>query len=505
MTKIETRTDKYHLSMAKGGVIIFIGTLVGGFMGFVLHIVLSRSLGAEKYGLYSLGLSIFIIAHTVLLLGLRNGILRFAAIHKGQNDIGRLRGVILFSLILVTILSIFVCGILYFSADFLANFLFGKPKLASVLRVFFATLPFYNIAMLCCYAIQAFQKMLPYIALRNIFQPAVNLIIVAALVLTGLQLTDALYAFLVTAVLLAVSGLYGLSRVFPKLISDVTPIIQVRQLLRYSIPVLFIGVCYILLSSIDKVMLGSLSTSSNVGIYSIAAKVAIQIKIVLSCVNAAFAPIIADLNNKGHFDQIESLFKTSTRWIFTLVLPLNVICTLFSKEIMAIFGSEFAGGWLVLVILATAYLVAAMTGSVGVMLNMSGKQDIELINTVSMVGLNIVLNIWLIKAYGIAGAAIATSISITLINIIKLVEVKIFLNIQPYDHKYLKPLCAGLVVLIIYVLILSRIVSPSKLWFLKPAIMIVIYFGGLVLFGFEKEDILIFESVKTRFQLAREK
>jgi len=53
-----------------------------------------------------------------------------------------------------------------------------------------------------------------------------------------------------------------------------------------------------------------------------------------------------------------------------------------------------------------------------------------------MAMINIILNAILIPEYGILGAAIATGISITIINIIKVFEVKHLLGIIPYNKEY---------------------------------------------------------------------
>jgi len=58
--------------------------------------------------------------------------------------------------------------------------------------------------------------------------------------------------------------------------------------------------------------------------------------------------------------------------------------------------------------------------------------------------LNIFLNYFLIPKYGIVGAAIATTTSISVVNLIRLGMVLLIMKIHPYKLSYLKPLFAGL-------------------------------------------------------------
>lgn len=497
--------EKGVKKIAKGGAIVFLGTVVGGFTGMLLHLLLSRTLGAKDYGLYMLGFSLFIVAHSVLSLGLHKGVLRFVAVYKGTNDVSRVKGTLLFVLTVAPGINILGGIIIYLFSNYIAIEIFAKPALGFVLKIFAIALPFYNIFVICYFSLQAFQKTLHYTALKNILQPSINIAIVSVLLLlVGMNLGWALCAYLATVVLVALAGLRFLWHIFPELVSRVRPMTEARVLLRYSTPLLFAGIAYIFLSYIDKIMIGYFRVSKDVGIYSIAAKLAIQIRLILVCVNVVFGPIIADLNNKGKLNEIELLFKTSTRWILTLIIPLVLIYILFSRDIMLLFGTEFGDGWLILVILACAYLAAAGTGSVGLILNMTGRQDIELVNTLCMVGLNIGLNIWLIQAYGMLGAAIATAVSIGLVNLAKLIEVKIFLGFQPYDKKYLKPLLVGGGIFLLYVLLLNNIDLSGFRWVPALLILAVGYFAILFLLGFEQDDKIVLRAVKDKIAVMRQ-
>jgi O-antigen/teichoic acid export membrane protein len=69
---------------------------------------------------------------------------------------------------------------------------------------------------------------------------------------------------------------------------------------------------------------------------------------------------------------------------------------------------------------------------------MTGKQKIELYNSIIMVTVSILLKIFLIPKFGVTGAAISTVIVIILMNLITLLEIYFFYKIHPYDTGYYK-------------------------------------------------------------------
>jgi O-antigen/teichoic acid export membrane protein len=84
-----------------------------------------------------------------------------------------------------------------------------------------------------------------------------------------------------------------------------------------------------------------------------------------------------------------------------------------------LFGENYLSGRSALFILCVGQLVNAATGSVGVLLNMTGHERAMVISVGMSAGLNICLNIFLIPRWGIDGAAVATIISLTFVNLVK--------------------------------------------------------------------------------------
>jgi len=167
----------------------------------------------------------------------------------------------------------------------------------------------------------------------------------------------------------------------------------------------------------DTIMIGIFKTEADVGVYNVALKLAMITGIVLGAVNSIVAPKLSETFNNNKMVEFRKLIKQSTRIIFFSTLPILIILLLFPEFLLSFFGTEFVIAKTTLLILLIGQIVNAMSGSVGFILQMTGKekayQNILLLALVC----NIVLNIVLIPIYGIEGAAIASAFSLLFWNL----------------------------------------------------------------------------------------
>jgi O-antigen/teichoic acid export membrane protein len=404
--------------------------------------------------------------------------------------------------LIATLSSMVAGGVLFLFARALSE-AFGMPQLADVLRVFAFSFPLYVITQMAGHAAAAFQAIKHQTAITNICRPLANVAIVSVVFLLGFRLLGAVYGFLLSSAISAFVGLYLLRRIFPDLVSGLESSYEVRKLLRFSVPVLFVGFSSVLLGQTDRIMLGYFKASEDLGLYTAAALISQQAGLLMYSFGYIFCPIISDLCNRKDFTNLDRLFKTVTRWIVSLNLVILLPLILFSRQIMGIFGPGFAAGWSVLAVLSTVHLVGYSVGGalVGYVLQMSGKQDVELINAVVMLTANVALNLWLIPPYGILGAAMATGVSFAAINVARILEVYRFLGMHPFDANYYKPFVAGLIVLLLSA-VLSGLHVLRPYWILSLAALCLVYFVVLFCLGLEHEDQMVWAAIESEIGAA---
>ncbi|MBN2312742.1 MAG: flippase [Sedimentisphaerales bacterium] len=491
-------SDQLIRTTAKGGGIALTGNLIDKGLRFPLEMLLARVLGAGDYGSYSLGYGLAVIAGELSMLGLSNGIVRFGALYKGVGDMKRAKG-ILRSALFISTLSGVAAGVLLFIFSPFVSEMFNMPKLANVLRLFACAFPFYILTLMSGHAAGALQAIKCKTAVINICRPFANVLMVSIIFLFGFKLLGAVWGFLVSSAISAFLGLYLLKRIFPDMSSALKPTYEVGKLLRFSLPVLFVGFSHVLLGYTDRLMLGYFKASQELGVYSAAAVISQQASLITFSFGYIFCPMISDLYHRNELKDLDRLYKTVTRWIVSINVVILLLLIVFSKQIMGLFGPEFTSGGLVLVILSSVHLIGYSTGGalVGYMLRMTGKQDIELINSIVMLITNITLNLWLIPKYGILGAAISTGVSFALINVARILEVFVLLRIHPYDTNYHKPFVAAFVVIILSVFI-SMLNNSRPFWMLSIVALSIVYFVVLYFLGLEYEDKMILQTVRRR-------
>ena len=103
-----------------------------------------------------------------------------------------------------------------------------------------------------------------------------------------------------------------------------------------------------------------------------------------------------------------------------------------AEFILNVFGSDFNGGFLVIAILLPGFAAEGALGAAKQTLTMSGHNKINVVNLSIVFSLNLLLGIFLIPRYGAAGAAASLSLTYLLLNIIRVVQVHMFLKVLPF-------------------------------------------------------------------------
>lgn len=483
----------------KGSAITFFGSLAGKGALYLLLIVLSRALGAEAVGLFVLGLALLNLASIVSMLGLHTGALRYASIYYGSNHRERLKGTVIQAVAYSFAVGIIFGVLVFLSAGFIAEKIFKSSEIEGVIRAFSIAIPFLSSLLVTANITRASKRMQYFIYIKEFFQPGLGIIFIILLSLIGLKLYSAAVAWDISIILGFLFALFLTARVFPEVIDrHIRPSFN-PDLVKFSLPLMGIGLLQFLILWTDTLMLGYFRPMGDVGIYRVAAQTALILILFLTSSNAIFGPILAELYSKRK-KEINNLFKITTKWTFYSSFIAFIIIIFSRKEIMQIFGPEFIAGTGVLLLLATAQLVNCGTGGVGYALIMSGRERLEFTNTALVALLNILLNILLIPVYGMLGAAMATGISIAAISVIRLVEGYRVLNLFPYHPRFFKGIGAGVFVIALLYLInpwlsgLYYILNLGVTVLLAPSLFTV----ALLVLKLDEEDTRLLAMLKSK-------
>ena len=176
---------------------------------------------------------------------------------------------------------------------------------------------------------------------------------------------------------------------------------------------------------------GIFSNSSNVAIFSVANRVAMLTSLILISINLIAAPRYSSYFHNNEISKMRSTFYLCSKIIITLAFPILVFIILFSDQIMSFFGDEYYQGAIILKILIVGQFITALCGSVEEILNMTGHEnDMRNIRIFSLL-IAFFFGSFLISLYGALGAAISTTLALSVQNLLAAYFVKIRLGWNP--------------------------------------------------------------------------
>ena len=464
------------------------GNFAGRFLNFLTYAVLARVLGPASLGLHAIGMALLQMFEGVARLGMSNGVIRLGTRYCRTAPIV-LKQVLTVALTLTGGCGLLVAGSLWALAPWIASVIFGNGSLALVIRWFAGAVPLVAMLRVVAAATRVTLRTQYSVWASEIAPGIANLLLLVVFWLAGEALLGAIAARVLSFGVALAIALFLLRRLFPASLS----VRQynrrtARQLLSFSVPTALASILSGLFLS-DRLLIGVFITPADVGVYQVAAQTSLVLASLLAAVNAIFVPMAADLHHRGEHQRLESLFRISTRWGLHAATPLFLVMITFSPEILdTLYGAEYRGAAVSLVILSCGQLVNIATGAADSVLTMSGHPKRWLTITASAVAANLGLNLILIPRTGIAGAAMATSLTSLLRFSAALWQVRKKVGIWPYDRRYCKGAAAAVVTAAVVGLVALSGWTGFALLAAASAVSCTAFAASLAAFGLDSEQ-----------------
>ena len=488
------------LETAKGGGFLALGTLFAFGSRFIIAFFLARILGVEQYGIYILAISAASLIASIATLGLDTTMVRYVAILRSKHDDLGVWGTVQIGVGFSFLASILMSVGLYFMAEPIAGELFDELQLVPFFQLFSFIIPFMTLSSVLVGVSRGFKRMDFSALAENGVLFITRMILVGILSLIRLDAITAVIAFGLSELAVSISLLYLLNKEFSLKLSLSEGRREYRKIFIFALPFWMSGILTKFRKNIQTILLGTLNTVSSVGIFSIASKINLISVIFYKSIIASVKPVLAELEGRKDWEQIGKLYQTTTRWTFMANLPIFIMMAIFSEQLLSIFGNSFSSGALALIILALGELVNAGTGICGSIIDMTGRTKLKLANTIFWVFLISVSNVILIPRWGLVGAAVASSLSVTTVNLLRVLEIWILYRLQPYNFSYLKPVAAGFAAVITTLLLKELLPTDGSILFtvINILILLTVYAGTLLILGILPEERIVLEKTYKR-------
>lgn len=235
-----------------------------------------------------------------------------------------------------------------------------------------------------------------------------------------------------------------------------------------------------LINRIDMIMIGALLSWGEVGIYSVFFFVSIVIAMPHDGMGRIVNPMIAEYWQEDEPEKIASLYRRMAlnNWVPAVLIFAGIVANL--ENAVLLLGEDYRPGTSVAIFLGVAQLGHVINGYNGMVLVHSKLYRYDLIFKLITALITVITNYLFIKWMGLAGAAVATALTILLRNVLVQLFVYRKLNMHPFSIPMLYVAAIGLLTLGIG-LGLPRMPGHFVWDILVRSGLMTITFGGLIL------------------------
>lgn len=397
--------------------VLLAATLLGQALTFAIHILVARKIGVDQYGLYSYLFTWVNLLSLMAIMGHDRLLIRFVGAYRAKGNEALLR-----ALVIWTALAVLATSILGASA-LLTAALLSPPRgvplhLGAALWAAFL-IPLIAAATLAESFLRSMEANLSASLLNRVLRPVLFGLAIAALALLPSVRLDAEVTLAANAVaMLATVGvaIACMWRVLPVRTPMAAPW-PVREWLGQSAAFSLNTLALYMNGQLDILILGMLLDSTAVGTYGAVSRLVVVMSFPTTVVVSIIQPMIVRAVSSARQGELQHLTTGAARLAFLATLGPAIVIWVFAEDLLHLFGPSFAEGATSLRILTLGYVLANLVSTSSALLNMCGRQNDA--TGIMLLGgmLTVILNLVLVPAFGITGAALATALSMVIWNL----------------------------------------------------------------------------------------
>ena len=431
LKKVKTKLDFHSQQVIEKSFLSLIVKFIGTISGLGLSVFLGRTIGSSGLGIINLSNRIVTVMLGLGLFGMNKLIIREVSIAHNNKNPEHIGDVMHTAYWFNGLISILLSFLLILLSPWLANSVFEEPRLTYPLVIFFVVITPQIFSRIFSSGLIGIGK----IWQSNLVDQALSILITSVIVFIAWLYVEELsvniiaICYAIGRLIVTISvGLFWIKNVNNKGPSKII----LEDLLKKAKPLFIISIAGLVINSSDIVILGLFSDAKSIGLYVVAARIALLTSVLLQITNSAVSPKIAALYEEGSIKSLEVMIRKVSKGLFFIGSFVFLLFLFMGKWLLSFWGEEFVEAYIILVILGIGQLVNLSTGPVGMILIMTGQEKIQRNISLSFMAIFLVLSLILSQFYGTIGASIASAITVIGINICKVVYVKKYTKIKVY-------------------------------------------------------------------------
>jgi O-antigen/teichoic acid export membrane protein len=446
--------------------------------------ILTKGLGANLYGIWSLiNVTVSLIVPFAM-LGFSVSIIRFLAAEK---DIGKARDDFFSACIIVFISGVVFASLLWVLSDYLALAIFKDADASGFIRLGSALVLINSLYPVIVAFFRMRRKIGVYTAL-NLSQHGLQVGLAVSAILLGYSLGGVITAFIISGVLvIAIS----LPLIFRQTGFQFPRFSHMKSYLKWGIPLTPNSALLWIMQVSDRYMVSYFLGVAAAGTYSATYAIGQYASFALAPLGIVLYPTLSKTYDEGHHNETANYLKYSLKYLMMVAIPSAFGLAILAKPLLEILTTpEFVSGSTVVPWVAAGTVLNCFY-QIGIyIIHLVGKTSI----TVRLLGtsavLNVILNLILIPRLGIVGAAVATLVAYAVLGMLTLTVTRRYLRFDlslPFIGKSI--LSSGVMTICIW------LINPQSIAMVIGSIFAgaAIYFGTLLLVkALSKEELFFF-------------
>ncbi|MCH7517474.1 MAG: oligosaccharide flippase family protein [Candidatus Dadabacteria bacterium] len=394
---------------------LFGGKTASGIFSAIQTVVIARILGVSDYGLLSLVLAYVAVLNMFFDLKVWETATKYIGTYWETGEHDKARSMIKLSYILDIGSGVVAFIIAILSAKLISTYIIHSPQAYVFIWIYSISL-FVDTANSTSDAILRVFDRFKNIAFINSFQKFFRLIVVVALLYSGLGIKGVLYGFILASFVgfsvrmwlvmktLKHNDLQGWLSADISLIRD-----QWKGIAWFLGNTSFIAT----LKTGNERYLGILILGYFVGkdavaFYKIASSIASVVNRIVDPIYEAIYPELVKLASSNAIEDFKNMIKSTTKSLVLIIIPIGVIIIIFAEPIISlVFGKDYVPATNALRILAAAVLIVRCTFWINPALLSMGRPGLRTIMGVISTFIYLVLMFLLVPGYSYMGAAFA--------------------------------------------------------------------------------------------------
>ncbi|MBI2579590.1 MAG: flippase [Candidatus Aenigmarchaeota archaeon] len=398
----------YTCRIARATIIVFVFSLMGAVLGYMLRLFIARNTAVEDFGLFYSVLAFFSFFWVMKDFGIGTALVKYVPefeVNGRYNDIKR---VIKASFLVQFAIGAFIGLALFLLSDYISIGFFHNEKASFLIKLFSIEIVLGVIFLKML--LQGLQKMVVFSLVETVRIITIFIFIflfgganIENIAISYFLASLAIQAFMVIYVARVVGGFRN---------SDPSSGNILKPLAVFGSFIFMGNVATFVIGYADTMVLTYFRSLYEVGLYQVSVSTSQMLLIFSSSFTAILFPVISEVWSKGRKSDISGYMGFMIKSIFLFMAFISLLFMAFPEIIINIFfGGNYLSSSLSLQILSFGMIFFSMNMVFSVILNAIGQPRKNTTAIIIISLYNLAANIMIIPVFGIEGAAVSTASS----------------------------------------------------------------------------------------------